>query len=467
MDATKRPLLIPPEFSVYAEKKGIFQLYEKILQNLVINQPEDPVQHVIDFLQEPEDDVPQIILHGPPGSGKTSLGKMVADQLNIVLITGDSLFPSKDDDQKVSAKDSANALIEKLKNKDCIHKGWILEGIPENREQTLCLQAAGIMPKHFVLLDTPDTVLIERVMGKRIDPITGDVYHTTFHPPTSPDIMRRLEMDPRSNEDFMIKRLMDYHRNITGILKCFEKIYKKIDADQPKNDVFAQVMAFLSTKKRTLAPHTPRVLLLGPTGSGKSVQASLLHSKYQLVNVCYNELISQALAEDGPVGQSLKPYIDRGTSIPDDLVIKVLTDRLGRLDAVKRGWVLHGFPNTRTQCDSLANAGYEPNRVIFLDVPTDTILERLTLRSVDPITGERYHALYAPPRTNEIKNRLKTHPDDDEAEVLARVSEYQAHQDDIEECYEDAQKINADQDLQTVFESIESIIVNQLPDTIE
>ena len=71
------------------------------------------------------------------------------------------------------------------------------------------------------------------------------------------------------------------------------------------------------------------------------------------------------------------------------MVVSALKNRLGRLDAVKKGWVLHGFPKTESQCDVLANAGYEPNRVIFLDVPTDTILERLTLRTVDPITGER------------------------------------------------------------------------------
>ena len=53
---------------------------------------------------------------------------------------------------------------------------------------------------------------------------------------------------------------------------------------------------------------------------------------------------------------------------------------------------MHGFPKTQAQCAALAFAGYEPNRVIFLDVPTDTILERLTLRAVDPISGERYGA---------------------------------------------------------------------------
>ena len=66
-----------------------------------------------------------------------------------------------------------------------------------------------------------------------------------------------------------------------------------------------------------------------------------------------------------------------------------LTERLSQLDAVKRGWVLHGFPNTRNQVDAFSQAGHEPNRVIVLDVPSDTSVERLSLRAVDPDTGDR------------------------------------------------------------------------------
>ena len=69
--------------------------------------------------------------------------------------------------------------------------------------------------------------------------------------------------------------------------------------------------------------------------------------------------------------------------------MQALSQRLGMLDAVKRGWVLHGFPNTRNQVDSLAEKGYEPNRVIVLNVPHETAVERLSLRAVDPKTGER------------------------------------------------------------------------------
>lgn len=71
------------------------------------------------------------------------------------------------------------------------------------------------------------------------------------------------------------------------------------------------------------------------------------------------------------------------------MIVQALKNRLGQIDSVKRGWVLHGFPSTRSQVDALSHAGYEPNRVIVLDLPCDTSVERLSLRAVDPHTGER------------------------------------------------------------------------------
>ena len=48
--------------------------------------------------------------------------------------------------------------------------------------------------------------------------------------------------------------------------------------------------------------------------------------------------------------------------VPDDLVLQLLQNRLAQLDAVTKGWVIHGFPKTREQAESLTKVGYEPNR---------------------------------------------------------------------------------------------------------
>ena len=62
-------------------------------------------------------------------------------------------------------------------------------------------------------------------------------------------------------------------------------------------------------------------------------------------------------------------------AVPEATLLKVLTDRLSRLDCVTRGWVLHGYPRTREQAEQLSGAGYSPNRcaqlivaVVFTDI---------------------------------------------------------------------------------------------------
>ena len=69
---------------------------------------------------------------------------------------------------------------------------------------------------------------------------------------------------------------------------------------------------FLCTLPRSAAPHIPRVLLLGPTGSGKSLQAAQLTRQYRLVNVDCKELIKQTLASGSKLAVQMKPFHERG-----------------------------------------------------------------------------------------------------------------------------------------------------------
>ncbi|XP_065647184.1 adenylate kinase 8 isoform X3 [Hydra vulgaris] len=455
MDATKKPFLIPPEFSAYAEKHEIFGIYERLLKNLIITQPDDPLQAVINWLKEPED-VLQVCVLGPPGVGKQTISQDVCK-------THGCIFICREDISAISDEDVVEAIQKRISMDDCLMKGWLLDALPENREQALKMQAAGIYPKHVVLLEAPDRVLIERVVGKRIDFLTHDVYHLTFNPPTKEDVMQRLVFDPESAEDKMLARLIKYHRTIDGITNCYSDVLKNVNADQPKDDVLSQTLVHLSTRQRNNAPFTPRVLFLGPPGSGKSLQAVMLAKKYNLVNIDCNEFIKQKLKDDSKFGEAMKPFEERGVKIPDELIVNVVQERLGYLDAVKKGWILHGFPTTRSQVDLLNKTGHEPNRVIVFDISCDVAIERLSLRTVDPVTGRRYHILYNPPNSNTVKERLKTHPNDEESAVIKKYVDYRESLDDVLEFYTSANVINADQDVQSVFECIETILVYPLP----
>lgn len=77
-------------------------------------------------------------------------------------------------------------------------------------------------------------------------------------------------------------RLKEYRRNIDGIKDCFKSILRNINADQPLNDIFTQVYSFVSKKERSNAPRTPKIIILGPTGSGRKTVAQQVSRKYDI-----------------------------------------------------------------------------------------------------------------------------------------------------------------------------------------
>ncbi|XP_059958677.1 adenylate kinase 8 [Mesoplodon densirostris] len=475
MDATTAPHRIPPEMPQYGEANHVFELMQNMLEQLLIQQPKDPIPFMIEHLQRNNDYVPKIVILGPPASGKTTIAMWLRKHLNSNLLSVESLLAKECSSLAADARTHyqkfqtlpdmllVRLVQERLREEDCVRRGWILDGIPETREQALMIQTLGVSPRHVIVLSAPDTVLIERNLGKRIDPQTGEIYHTTFNWPSKSEIQNRLIVPAGISEGETARRLLEYHRNIVRILPSYPKIVKVITADQPCVDVFYQALTYVQTIHRSNAPFTPRVLLCGPVGSGKSLQAALLAQKYGLVNVCCGQLLKEAVADKSKYGEMIRPFFEKETAVPDYIIMKVLRQRLDRQDCVERGWVLHGFPRDRNQACLMDSMGYKPNRVFFLNVPFDSIIERLTLRRTDPVTGERSHLIYKPPATMEIQARLLQSPKDSEEQVRLRMELFYRNSAELHEFYGQAITVNGDQDPYTVFEYIESGIVNPLP----
>jgi len=470
MDETKKPLLIPPEFALYAEKHEIFDLYQRMLSQLLVHKPEEPMQFLIDFIKK-DKNAAEIVLIGPPASGKKTISRLLAKKTGALLITKNSLVENIPVSLKAEfakkAKDAyqpndwAKLIKARVDEYECVRKGWILEGFPETREQAMAMQSIGVMPKHSIILDTKDSVLIERAAGKRVDVKTGEVYHTTFEMPNDSSIKDRLQVPSSYTEAEIIDRLVVFRRHIGGVEDSLKVSAKIINADQPKGDLFSQALAFVSRPPRSIAPVTPRIILIGSVGSGRKTQAKALAKKYNIVEISVSDLVRQAISNDTTIGNACKPYFNKKTTIPDSLVIQLLRERLGQLDCVSKGWVLHSYPKNREQAEALDRAGFVPNKVFFFELPYDSIMERTTLKYIDPVTGENYHLLYNPPPSREIRERLHQHHSDKEESVRAKNGEYLASINDLQEYYEaKAINVNAEKNMSSVFEMLETGIVN-------
>ncbi|XP_030647836.1 adenylate kinase 8 [Chanos chanos] len=473
MDETVKPLRIPPEMAIYAEKHEIFDLLQYLIRNLLVDKPEDPIRYLIGLLKRDNTEVPRVMLLGPPASGKTTIAKMLCESTQAVHLTASSILMDSADlaieeyteqSQQVPRELWVKMIQQRLSKVDCVRRGWILEGIPISREEALSLQEAGIAPEHVVMLEAPDAVLMERSLGKKIDPVTGDVYHVTFIRPENIEVTRRLEGPvPPPTEELVARSLVEYHRESHALERTYQNCVKVIDADQPHVDVFAQALRFVLSRHRSAAPHTPRILLFGPPGSGKSLQARLLAQKYKIINICCGKLLKAVAADESSMGQLIKPYLESGEQVPDSMVQQILTGRLSQLDCTTHGWILHGYPRDTEQAERLHESNFIPSRVFFLEMTDDTAIERLTLRSVDPVTGDRYHSLYKAAPSPEVRARLRTDPKDSETAVLRRLREYGSRVSGLQAFYPDAVHLNADQDPHTVFEALESRLVGRLP----
>lgn len=94
------------------------------------------------------------------------------------------------------------------------------------------------------------------------------------------------------------------------------------------------------------------VLLLGPQGSGKGTQAKRIEAEYGVPHIATGDILRAAISDGTPLGERVKPILESGQLVPDDLMIDLIRERLSEPDA-ESGFVLDGFPRTSPQADAL------------------------------------------------------------------------------------------------------------------
>ncbi len=174
-----------------------------------------------------------------------------------------------------------------------------------------------------------------------------------------------------------------------------------------------------------------RLVLLGPPGAGKGTQARMLESKLRAPQVASGDLLRAAVKNRTPLGVEARRYMDKGALVPDELVLKLIEERLNQADAAT-GFILDGFPRNVAQAKTLAlmleNRGEHLDRVVALIVPDAEIVKRISGRRTCRNCGAMYHLIYDPPRNvgvcNECHGELYQREDDAEDTVRMRLKVY-------------------------------------------
>ena len=171
---------------------------------------------------------------------------------------------------------------------------------------------------------------------------------------------------------------------------------------------------------------------LGPPGAGKGTQARDLAQEWGVLHLATGDMLREAVAAGSPLGREAKGYMDQGALVPDDVIIRMRGERLGRADA-RPGFILDGFPRTIAQAEALAkllkDLGQTLDTVVYFDVSEPELLRRLTGRRVCRKCGHTYHLVSNPPKRAGICDacggELYQRDDDSEATVRNRLQVYQ------------------------------------------
>jgi adenylate kinase len=185
------------------------------------------------------------------------------------------------------------------------------------------------------------------------------------------------------------------------------------------------------------------LVLLGPPGAGKGTQAERLVTDFDLPYYATGDILRAAVKDETPLGKEAKDYMDRGDLVPDELICKVIMERIDQAEA-EDGFLLDGFPRNKEQADILGGAldgrGRKLTAVLLIDASDDEVIKRISGRRVCVKNQHVYHVDFDPPKHEGVcdqdGSRLIQRDDDKPETIKKRLEVYHAQTKPLIEYYE-------------------------------
>ncbi len=120
------------------------------------------------------------------------------------------------------------------------------------------------------------------------------------------------------------------------------------------------------------------IIFIAPPAAGKGTQSNMLKEKFDYAHISTGDMLREAINSGSKLGMDVKNIIDKGELVSDDIIIKLVEEKLASLNG--KPFILDGFPRTLNQAKSLDNIIDDNYVAIYLDLSEEEAVKRITGR---------------------------------------------------------------------------------------
>lgn len=346
----------------YFEEKRLYELLKNLLKDLLIHRPEEPLDFMISKLNNPKPPM-RVFVVGPPGSNRKEIGLSLADHFGWPCVNvGDLLTREVNKKTDIGKEIQESKKVYKYINDEIVidlvrnsiaeiekdSQNWIVEGFPRTAAQVVALQKMGIAPTRIVLLTVKKPSSQLKVKNNLISNATG-----LYGP----------ELERVANN-----AIEEYYYHIKSVKELVEeaKMIQEYDSNQNKDDVCSEIAKMIQIRIDNPL-RLPRIIFMGPPGSGKTFYAEIIAKRYGLILVNTKDLLDKEIGSKSESSEEILDCLLKGKQIRDDIIMPIVKRRLLKTDCKINGWILDGFPMSSAQINLLKMINSKPSMVVILE----------------------------------------------------------------------------------------------------
>jgi adenylate kinase len=175
-----------------------------------------------------------------------------------------------------------------------------------------------------------------------------------------------------------------------------------------------------------------KIVLLGPPGAGKGSLAALIKDHYKVLHISTGDILREEMKKDSPLAKEIKGFIERGALVPDEVITKIVDQKLTHGLKPQDGFMLDGYPRNASQAEDLDKILKKTNAsldfVLNMEASLPLILKRISGRRICKTCGAVYHVTNKPSKVNGVcdacQGALYQRTDDNEETVKTRMQVY-------------------------------------------